>query len=301
MIETMEQLEEVPVGESITVTDMDNTRKEFTRTDFGWANGDGATIPADLLLGAVTGGRVNRSEPPLRHGTWLRRIAHPAILRVLIERNNDMLWSYLDITPGGVGYNHGATEAGVLRNYEVIPAARVEADGALTTYYRLACQFHATRTAGERLRAENGELVQRITTLNEDLSRTRQQFPENFVRDLHRVADNVSDHRLDNLLVEYEIGREREWQVEVALSGFSDVSPDNDDIERGFDDDFSVDEVSGSVRVDWSRTVTLSLVGVTCVCEDIDNDLLTNYLPGDYESWDWEIEDGCGAPGCDND
>src|SRR5262245_54357492 len=267
----------------------------WTRVDAGFRNKQGDIIPVQHFVGAVNARQVQAEhEVDPQVGELFYRIGWATK-----ERRWALVLATVDNTVHWLGINDGEPSTLSNEGLETFrenwlrypdPPDWIRFLVPVGNSYQFALvQFNAQVERVSDLSTQNAELQQRI--------QAAPRFPENFVSGFHTLLDRFDDdddrERVNAYLDDFGVGRTEEPEIDVTITGRSYIQPSYDEAARSIGGGVTVSEMEDSTLVYWRKTVTLTREGVGCQCSTIENSDLDDYLPGDYDDWDFVTECHC--------
>src|SRR5262245_27901545 len=277
VIETRAQMDAVPVGQEIQVT-QHGLVKRWLHTEQGWSDGT-SVLESQMFNAAITAGRVvDVSGMTPQVGDWFVHNDYDGrYTRVVVEVTSATQFQMASFSE--------------CRNLNLHPLAAPEMGNGwsrVPEWEVTPWQKGAAVLAGMigDLRRENMRLS--------GLVNQQTVWPENFVSGLHDLLDAFDDDddrgRVNDYLDSFGIAKTVEHRTAVRITGDTYFTISASDARRELGDDFEITDVEDGSRVYWQRTVYLTNEGVGCTCDQVERDDLDDYLPDDYNNYDWTTE-----------
>lgn len=259
VIQTTTELEQLPVGTKVKVGD-----KDWERVTAGLmsTSGSGTILGLHHFTGYIAEKKITML-PTVHVGRWYH--ANPAT-------GPGWTWLVTEVVADGF-YGLGFNE-----NHELSSdrTSQVPPD---------------TNTDGMVLIDERDER-QWMRTAYSYWSTMHTAIPRDLRADLIQHATRVDDEDLDAMMLDYGMGIERDHEVDVLLTGHTYWTPSHGECRDQLGDNFTVDEVDDSVTIRWTRSVSITKRGIGCTCDEVEREDVDDYLPPDYETWDFTAECG---------
>lgn len=288
-ITTMEQLEAIPEGGTITVASTTIGNRTWSKVPDGWSY-DGAVVRSINFIGAVEAGTVTTGDGPPAVGDLYVEAGHHHLILAIPDDNAwvaqfyDNRFQRLQHRPLTYFIDNDLAKVGEGDR----PAW---CDMAMT----MGAALHEMNGSRQNYIAENTRIQIALNTANarvRELERTP-VTPE-FIRGLHEQLTYHEVDDLDDWLADQGHGREAEHEIDVTINGTIRTHFDTSDAREalGLGSDFEIESV-GHTDVEFSRNVTVIKTGVGCQCDEVTREDLTGYLP-DNVTGDWAFSVECG-------
>lgn len=272
---TMEEIEELPVGRSVTLNDPNSGAAVWTRAEGGLAQGN-TTIALRHFAAAINEGLFSVS-PPMRTGYWTRG----NMIYYVVDRFGDE-WFVMEMNQQWqyAGWRWATNLEGA--EYPTMFAPALEHVQAARWLRYTGAALYSMEVTRKRQEAEHVDQLTRI-------GQAFVSFADTYLDD--------NREQLFGVLSSHNIPFERpsrDVDVRLTVTGTSSTSrPDYEDLD--LPEQFHEDDRDGVIRVYWTYDINTNVPYTgfeSDACEDrdvFDNEWAQNWL-ADNVSGDWDAD-----------
>jgi len=270
---TLEEVQALDVGATVTILHGNGTREEWTTGSEGLLR-NGATVPWRLFAGIARAGMIHTDIDPVpTAGRWYQTGSY----RFFVHRvHEDTMW-YTTLQTGPRGSVSRAIRSRLIGDW-VSGGNRVELTSV--EVQSLNQQFPTQVIT---------QLANAVYTVDQSLTEALekidvQERAERIKARLETLAPTISNADLDQLLASVGWGRPREIDVRLRLQGTLRI--DSQRMTEAFGSDFTF----AGVNVSWSRDVVVQRAiseGTQCLCNqgELFREEATQYVPEGSGRW----------------
>lgn len=160
-------------------------------------------------------------------------------------------------------------------------------------YQPMESQVNALRAEVERLNIQLREAA--VPEQQHAFGMSIEELRENLHRFAGTFPSSYEDDAYDEFLNSINMGRQREFEVDVRVTGTTTlpISHDMALVAAGWNgSDITVEDIDATMT--WSDAVTLIMNGTSCRCGEVDREMLAPHLPAGAVIGDFAIE-SCGC------